>query len=105
MCFHANSDSHSWSSGVLPNVYSPTISNWIYVDNDVKDMSLYGDNTLWKLDKSGMIWEGVDIIDRNMVNFQWERRGYQSKTFTEVVAIDNIAFALNGGNAYVYTGK
>ena len=105
MCFHANATGYAYSTGVLPNIYSGSFSSWTLLDDDTVDMSLYGENTFWKLDKSGNIWEGADIMDRNMVNIQWQRRGYQSMTFTDVAVMDNIAFAISNLKAFVYTGK
>ncbi|XP_065054189.1 uncharacterized protein LOC135682991 [Rhopilema esculentum] len=106
VCFCVNSYRHLYTTGLMDDANPPSwTAPWIYIYPNVKDISAYGEKTLWKLDTNGFIWEAVNVYDSNFIKFTWERRGYQQQAFKDVAVTDKKAYALGtDGNIYVLTG-
>eukprot|EP00795_Rhopilema_esculentum_P015568 gene15568-6834_t len=106
VCFCVNSLHQLFTTGLMQYTNSPSWNGiWIYIYPNVKDISAYGEKTLWKLDTNGFIWEAVNVYDSNFIKFTWERRGYQQQAFKDVAVTDKKAYALGtDGNIYVLTG-
>ena len=106
VCFCVNSVHNLFTTGLMQNMDSPSWNGiWIYIYPNVKDISAYGEKTLWKLDTNGFIWEAVNVYDSNFIKLTWERRGYQQQTFKDVAVTDKKAYAVGtDGNIYVLTG-
>ena len=106
VCFCINSLHKLFTTGLMASADSPSwTGSWIYIYPNVKDISAYGEKTLWKLDTNGFIWEAVNVYDSNFIKLTWERRGYQQQTFKDVAVTDKKAYAVGtDGNIYVLTG-
>ena len=106
VCFCITVYNGLWTTELLPNVDSPGMTlDWKLIYTNVKDVSAYGDKTLWKIDTNGDTWEAVDVLDSNFIKVNWERRGYQTTKFKDIAVTDKKAYALaTDGRIYVRTG-
>ncbi len=80
-----------FSTGFIPE--TPTDVKWMRAGTNVKQVSANGQNTIWNIDENGHTWEAVNVFDRNALNINWERRGFQNTVFQDIAVSDRMAFA------------
>ena len=108
-CFSVTASGDLYSSGLIPSGYSPTFLDpklkWAKIASNVKDVSTYTSNTLWKLDSNGIAWKAANVIGQYFVKFNWERKTFQGLNFTKIAVTDKIQYAIsNDNNIHVLTG-
>ena len=93
VCLMANEKSFLLSTGLLEDTDSPNILQWLPIDSDVNDVSAYGQDTLWKIDKSGVAWKAREF-DPNFFHVSWKRYSYHA-AFKDIAVTDQIHFAIS----------
>ena len=88
------------STGLLANTNSPRISQWFSIDSAVQDISIYEENSVWKVDTNGTLWENARIVankDKNITDVSWKKRS-NGANYKDVAATEHIQFAVGSDN-------
>lgn len=102
-CLVVNQVNYVYSTGLLQGSDSPPISQWIWVTSGVKDLSAYGEHSLWMIDKNDVVWKGVHV-QQSFTHFSWVRQSY-NMTFKDIAITDDIQFGIGSDDhVMVLTG-